>query len=408
MNYLGYIIAPHHTNRNTEPKLYRYIQTSSSIQRPTQSFDNSFWQQLPQATALGHLHYDVATGHYRLYLSHLDVMGSKNFRGGALSQKKGKATPIKSTSTSPIKRPSPPPPEIIDVYVSGSLVGSVPRSTLTRFSFEAALCFPKPGLSSSNKQQRSPVANVVGSSRDGTNNGLHLTSRGTAEDPTVDAVKVCLDWMASNSGVQGNFDDLVPLAPEDIDTFSTEVMIDVYAAAWCLKMRPANITINPLRAAIMERLTNNKPTVDLLALVHAHIPDIDSVHTRAVTAYFEWLEGTLHGRLSGAENSEICEYIKADKYLNQKFYDVQQSRRQKKYHMSKAAKAAKRAAAEKELQKGWEAVKDAMGTDTAADDTSDVAATTASVDTTTPSVPSNSSETESNGKGVGGKHVPGA
>ncbi|KAK3671990.1 hypothetical protein LTR78_008165 [Recurvomyces mirabilis] len=314
-------------------------------------------------------------------------MGSKNFRGGALSQKKTPTIPIRPTlPTDSVRKPALPPPEVIDVFVGDILLG----------------------LSTKSDKERLPVANVVSSPDCNSNKQLHLIINGVAEEPTVSAVKVCLDWMVLNSGVNGKSSGLVPLAPVDIEEHSTTTIIDIYSAAFCLDMRPVTITIQPLRAVIMARLTNNMPAVELLTYVHARVPDFDSVHTRAITAYFEWFDGTPYGRLTNAENKKICDYVETDAGFNQIFYEVQKSRRQKAYFKSKAAKAAKRAAAERKLQKGWEGLTTTPATEPSADNMSEVTATAAPAATTASSVQSSPAEEKGNGKGVGGKHVPDA
>ncbi|KAK5118368.1 hypothetical protein LTR62_002882 [Meristemomyces frigidus] len=340
-------------------------------------------------------------------------MGNPNSRGA--EQKK----PRPSTSISAPKATSAAraPVAMIDVYMGDSFVASVRRKTLTRFSAEAKLCLTNHVAATGTGSQqinRQAIARVVTPSQG--NQQLHLTINRVAVLPDVNAVKACLDWMILNQTTH-NLVDLIPFLPPSTENISTEVLVNIYAAAWSLDFCPTRIT-SPLRAKIMDRLTTTKPTLAVLHHVNAHIPASDSVHVRAVTAYLEWCEGCEHGVLTHEEGAAICDYVRSNEELRCEFEGVQISRSRRH---RKQRPAERRVAAGKKVQERWENVAKAKQDSESDKSTS---ATTQDSDpfiTATASQTSQSEATSSIGdksarwdmkqgnlKGVDGRHVPGA
>jgi len=248
---------------------------------------------------------------------------------------------------------TPKPHQMVDVYIKDTFVRAMPVLLIVRFSKYAARTFPKPvnqEQSTAEVAQRSPTTPkaaddpiiVNGSGPDMANSPdaaptnvqspqsdsctskpphkeLILDLTGAAKSPSLDAILNCLRWMLNNNHVRSGQRLLDFHIPEPSHA-SLPTLVDIYAAVLCFDLRPFP---GNLRRTIMDRLSTRRPLAYEIEYIHEHLPAEDSIVTRAITAYFEHLEAD---RYSDLENAAIHQYVDTHIELYNRFAEIENAR----------------------------------------------------------------------------------
>ncbi|KAK4561573.1 hypothetical protein LTR86_004252 [Recurvomyces mirabilis] len=318
-------------------------------------------------------------------------MGSKTSRGG-VSQARTKPTPSREQQE---KRPNSTKlaDETVEVYSDGSLVGTVSRKVLLRFSKVASVAFPKPAgkenemKTSEKSTDAEPTLWSTAYVKKATNGKettkVRLVLENVQRQPSEEALRQVLRWMDINKDVHGN-EEFLPFFTDTAADLPLSVLLDLYGATLAFHLRPAP---HALREHLSKVILHEKPSTSNIEIVHTRVPTNEGLHKWMITAYYRWCED---GDLSDHEIQVIQEFIYKNADLTNLFLDVEEARKQRKEQQKErnAAKTKARAKAAKDLQDGWKAMADGGLTADFSKGPS-VAAT-------------------GNGKGVDGKHVPGA
>lgn len=134
--------------------------------------------------------------------------------------------------------------------------------------------------------------------------------------PTAAAVRTCLDWMTTNSTVHGDMKLGVFLIPKNAAVTS---LVNVYAAAMCLGMRPFP---RNLEEVLKQIVTDEPPKATMLQYFYERLPD-SSVLTRIITSCVQHSE---QGQYEAVEYEAIDAYVGANEWLYDRFAEIQASR----------------------------------------------------------------------------------
>ncbi|KAK4898730.1 hypothetical protein LTR27_003903 [Elasticomyces elasticus] len=424
--------------------------------------NDSFWQQIPISSGNDYIHYSTV---YGVYLNHtdsplqIDAMETITVKIG-----------FKTTNSSKPKAQHPqkrttPKPQLVEIYVRDELVKTIPLRQLTRFSKAAARAFPKPEEktpsseggddakgstdekvnSSSNDAKDGKKAttpqNLVGSkgkpakptnAKNGKvevaslpkplpNKVFIVESANAWTLPTVKAVHQCLTWMDLNKHVHGGQPLGAFYLPDMSEGVSLASYVDVYAAVLALQLRPFPTN---LRQRIMDLVTKNKPLAEDLSYIGERVPLLDGVITRVLTSCFNWAKA-----YEDHEWAELCDYLNVYPELKLRFKEIEASRELNRERQHGSANGTQR------LQRGWQELDPSTSYDHQAGNGNDSGKKRAGKKEKrngegngqgdpTSTAPSKEAqpdelavgdgeavaakkEVDGNGKGVGGKHVPG-
>ena len=117
------------------------------------------------------------------------------------------------------------------------------------------------------------------------NKELHLHLSSLWQQPSVDALKWASGWMGEAQKTQRDNALRIYSIPNP-DRVSMQMLVDIYAAALVLGLRPFP---HQLRYIILSRVTNVAPMVAVIELVHERLPLDDSITTRTITAFFQFM-----------------------------------------------------------------------------------------------------------------------
>ena len=260
----------------------------------------------------------------------------------------------------------------VDVFIDDEFIREMPLGTLIRFSKAAAAAFPKPkpGKEAQNRGEAdstpqdwaeddekevnveqltaqvenlsanpqateasskgtepgaaiaSPTANAVSSTKI-PNQVLDLKLDTLWRQPPVTAFNFAFEWMHLAKVARPGDTVLEYGVPRPV-TLSLENMVDIYAAALCLDLRPFP---HRHRHALMGRVTDKRPLVADLTYVHEHLPINDPVMTRMISSFFHHRD--VYNSYSKAELNLINEYVyNVDKALFNRFGDIGEHRKQ--------------------------------------------------------------------------------
>ena len=140
-----------------------------------------------------------------------------------------------------------------------------------------------------------------------------------------------------------------PYGVKDAETYPLHQLVDYYAAALCLGLRPkSHAHIHD----ILEKLTIAPPKLADLKYIHKRSPTDDPVMIRCITSYIRHREDSMSNHLNPVKVMEAIEHYRwtwNDEYLQEIFNGIEQSdlRRQTKVSksprpMSKRARRARR------------------------------------------------------------------
>ena len=267
-----------------------------------------------------------------------------------------KATNVDNAGPANRRTPNPNRPRgKVAVYIDGVHVDDMPLGTLTRFSITAAKAFPKPDTAAANTKNSTIngqaangdwaeavdekldvgklTAEVRNLSTTATNNNagdktapqerrLELRNDVFYYQPPSTAFKYVFAWMHEAKTARRDEKPL-DFGPKDVTNLSFPVLIEYYAAALILNLRPAPIRH---RNNVLTKLSSSPPTVDDIKCIHERIPIDDTVMTRAVTSYFEHMEGC---KYTQAELYAINDYVNGsgDPELTRRFLGIQRNRK---------------------------------------------------------------------------------
>ena len=266
----------------------------------------------------------------------------------------------------------------VDVYADGEFVKEMPLGVLVRFSKVAAAAFPKPGAANEEKKaedtegQEAPrdydeeeakdldVQKLTADVKKLTTKSegeetTPKTSEATAKEtkaltaaapskekepakpgkkelrlkldtiwvqPPVSAFEYAFKWM-HEAKVARPGDQVLDYCVPRPEELSVPMLIDLYAAALCLDVRPFP---HKIRHHILGRVTEQTPLLEDIVYVHEHLPIDDPIMTRTVTSYFEHAEPP-NDKYTRDEHERIFQYVKfEDPALDRRFGEIQTAR----------------------------------------------------------------------------------
>ncbi|KAI7210613.1 hypothetical protein KC333_g8139 [Hortaea werneckii] len=315
--------------------------------------------------------------------------------------------------------------EPIEVYSGSTYVAEMPLHLLTRFSKVAAGAFPR----SKNDSNTTATPTEDKDTETSGKRKLILDHGSGVEPPTSTSVVICIDYMHENKSVSreqilGAFH--IPAEA------SIQTLLNVYSAVLALGLRPFPRTLEDI---LCNHVTANKPTAEALQSFYHHLPE-GKLLTRILTSI---VEKQMDEQYSVEENTALTDLINSDDYLIYRINGIRSSRIRQRRNADYAAK----------MKMGWDSVEaEAASAGTPLDHANllriDTGAhgkrnshgrqkakvggkgsKTNKSKTTKPKEPPNSRQDDAdcpeeaqrpakeaaktgNGKGVNGKHVPGA
>ena len=286
-------------------------------------------------------------------------MGAKNSRRGLLQarSKSSSSKEQRGAGSNSAKQPD----KTVEVYSNGTLIGTVSRRVLIRFSKAASIAFPKPVSNFDEKKISDKPADAVATlwatahvkkpanGRDNTK--LRLVLENVQRQPSEEALRQVLRWMDMNKDVHGN-EEFLPFFTDSTADLPLSVLLDLYGATLTFHLRPAP---HALREHLSNVILHTKPCTTNVEIVHNRVPTNEGLHKWMIIAFCRWCED---GDLSEDETKIIQDYVWEDSDLADQFWDVQQGRERRKEEQKErsAAKSKARAKAAKDLQDGWKAM----------------------------------------------------
>lgn len=287
-----------------------------------------FWQQYPiwaLPSQLRHLPLRPNNNYYKYAMEENHVVIGYN-------TKNGKKLPQGQTGKT-VKSPAKPRPKgKVDVYIDQTFIRQAPLGLLVRFSTAAQATFPKPQKNAP-AEDKEPVKHEWAEDEDKIVDVEKLTAdiaklshttspekvgKSTSKNrrldlgldtlwtqPPVDAFLFAFDWM--HAAQSSKSDDLLEFGVPAPDRLSLEKLVDLYAAALCLGLRP-----KPRKhlADLFDRLTKYPPSLADIVYIHEHLPVSDSVMTRAISSFL-----TNRGAVSEVYNKD--ERLAIEKYFSE-------------------------------------------------------------------------------------------
>ena len=166
----------------------------------------------------------------------------------------------------------------------------------------------------SNKTRKIPAFKSAQSPREYSTKYLFTSIPHISLDPAMDALGYCLYWMDFsqwNTNCNQHYQLPVP------QSASLESLINIYAAALHLRMRPPPYQI---RHNVMDALTQIPPTAAIIQRLWSLLPHEDVVTTRAVTSCtYHYIQGNY----TSNANTEIDRLVAAHAKLGRKFHKVE-------------------------------------------------------------------------------------
>ena len=355
-----------------DPRLFGYPQNQASLQ-PTQLF----WQQYPRWTQPSQQVYNYQH-HYPTH--NIKPMESQTIFIGS-NTKNGRILPPESMT---VRNNRFTPRPKVDVYVNGIFVRQMPLGTLVRFSKTAAAAFPKLDTTTKDKDKSAEVETSPACADRGNDNVdveeltaevaklgtgaqtptapnvvLQTQTNSSAQplvkqldlylgtlwyQPTPQSIKFALQWMEEARTARHGEAVLIYGVPQP-EALSLQNLVDTYAAALCLDLRPFP---HKHRHDIMTRMTDVRPMLPDVHYIHEHLPVDDPVMTRLITSFFQ--HKAKHSYAHGeAEAIEDYVYVANDDQLFKRFEDIQKDRDEKAKLRTRRRGAAKMQSIAQEL-----------------------------------------------------------
>lgn len=150
------------------------------------------------------------------------------------------------------------------------------------------------------------------------------------ELPSQEIVKGVIKWM----NLKSKIDDVgcfLDYGPQDLQALSLDDLIDLYQAALVFDILPVS-SLYPVRAAMLYRVTDSKPDVEMLHKIYYYLPVRDPVTSRIINSIQDHRE---KGAYTDDEIAVIDAYIfgRGREELAEKLKSVLNSRsRDRTYH----------------------------------------------------------------------------
>jgi hypothetical protein len=140
--------------------------------------------------------------------------------------------------------------------------------------------------------------------------------------PSNEAVVAALKWMKDNEEVNG-YDPFLDYGPSSLGAVQLVDLIDCYQAALCFQLRPFPKRI---RSEILDRLTRNRPDVNIFHQLSRFLPLDDPAITRVINSYHDFWRA---GQYSTDELDafSVFRYAKENRDFNQRCHQIFKSRR---------------------------------------------------------------------------------
>ncbi|KAK3671983.1 hypothetical protein LTR78_008158 [Recurvomyces mirabilis] len=209
----------------------------------------------------------------------------------------GKKTTSTANKPTPSTQPKPSKPALVDVHIGENFVAAVPKKLLTRFSAVANDgYFPKtpeatrvnggPAGRPGNTDDFPGTAKLTDARNGSSNPSISFSLVGVSIQPSRTAMQSCIDWMDKNGAVTGD-EILDSLFVEDPDNTPLTVLMDLYAAATCMALRPIG---HHLRNEVLDRVHETIPEAAMMQHVHERFRPSTYVHEQMVKVYLNCVE----------------------------------------------------------------------------------------------------------------------
>ncbi|KAI6832985.1 hypothetical protein KC332_g3041 [Hortaea werneckii] len=191
--------------------------------------------------------------------------------------------------------------EPIEVYSGSNYVAEMPLHVLTRFSKIAAGAFPR-----SKTDPNTTVTTTEDKDTKTSGKRMLILDHGSGvRPPTNAAVLICLDYMHNNKSVGR---EQILQAFHIPAEASILTLLNVYAAVLALGLRPFP---NTLEKILCNYVTANKPTAEVLEYFYQRLPE-GKLLTRTITSI---VEKQIDEQYSIEENKALTDLIDRDDYL---------------------------------------------------------------------------------------------
>ncbi|KAI6911545.1 hypothetical protein KC318_g4441 [Hortaea werneckii] len=214
--------------------------------------------------------------------------------------------------------------EPIEVYRGSTYVSEMPLHLLTRFSKVAAGAFPR----SKNDSNTTVTTTEDKDTKTSGKRKLILDHGSGVEPPTSASILICLEYMHSNKSV-GREQILRPFhLPAEA---SIQTLLNVYSAVLALGLRPFPRTLEDI---LCNHVTANKPTAEALQSFYHHLPE-GKLLTRILTSI---VEKQMDEQYSVEEDTALTDLINSDDYLSYRINGIRSSRIRQRRNADYAAK----------------------------------------------------------------------
>jgi hypothetical protein len=274
----------------------------------------------------------------------------------------------------------------VDVWANGIFIKEMPIGVLCQFSKVAAATFPRPevkdkavngnanGVKGSEATEKNGPTNWADDDGDAQKAATELAKLNTNPapkvnttanagkkelnlyldklylQPPVEAFNFAFQWMDRAKDTPRG-EKVVDYGVEYPERITLENLVDIYAVALVLDIRPA---INKHRVHVMNKMTEQRPTLATLVYVHEHLPIDDVAMTRFITSYFEHRE---RSEYTVGEIEKIEDYVcTEDRVLHARFTDIGKARDQKRKQDEDTVRRNRELRIQAELQRAAESL----------------------------------------------------
>lgn len=325
-----------------------------------------FWQQYPPWARVGKNPYTHQLNPFYNMDSQTVFIGSKtkNGRKATEAEKERARQDQLKRSTRPLGK--------VDLYIDGEFIKEMPLGTLVRFSKVAAAAFPKPedakksdhataadrkaasrnwadddenddsldvekltadvAKLKTSSEAEAPTPTIVNGSRSATtaapkatnsNKELELRWNDLNVQPSTAGFIFAFEWM--HKAKESRPGESVPdYGVPEPDKISLEMLIDMYAAALCLDLRPFP---HKHRHDILTRLTASRPLLQQVGCVFDHMPLQDPVVTRMITSCLQYRQRS-RGTYTALEWKMVQDYVYSEPSLLNRFEEIETARQE--------------------------------------------------------------------------------
>ncbi|KAK0291045.1 hypothetical protein LTR35_001766 [Friedmanniomyces endolithicus] len=196
--------------------------------------------------------------------------------------------------------------------------------------------------SASPSSKKNDKLTAVAESQQEPNKIFRVELDGVPNYPTAKAIVQSLTWMEMNQAMHNNMRLLPFYVPDESEGYPFAAYIDIYAAALAFDLRPFPVN---LRNTIFNLITAYRPFFADVARIVERVPLDDSIVKRMITSCYEH-----ESEYEGSEWADLVEYSMTNQPLNQRFIDVEKVRRR---FQSKQSRQQMQAESMLRQQQGW-------------------------------------------------------